>query len=390
MYAAMAEDLVRAGHEVTVITGMPYFGRETIWDEYRGRFLVREAMSGYRVIRVYTSVPRRSSMVARLFSWQLFDCLAFLVGLALERHDVLFIPSPFLGAWLCLHLLSRLKRMRVIYSVEDIYPDVAIRQKKINKRWQAQVVEWLERGCYQHPWRVRVLSEGMRQVLISKRVPANKIVTMPFFADTDFVRPLPRNNSFRDRYGLDDKFIVLYAGNMGHSHGLESVLKAAQLLQHESEILFVFVGEGGAKPALEETARQLGLANLRFIPFQARKDVPWVLSSADVSLVTLKSGVENECVPSKVYWILASGRPLIASVNRGSEIARLTEAAGCGICIEPDRPESLSGAILELKRDPERRNEMAQRGREFVVEHYSRQSVATQFNSLIESACAHT
>ena len=390
MYAAMAEDLARAGHQVTVITGMPYFGRERIWEEYRGRFLVREAMSGYRVIRVYTSVPRRTSVFARLISWELFDFLAFAVGLAIERHDVLFIPSPFLGAWLCVHLLSRLKRMRVIYSVEDIYPDVAVRQKRINSGWQARVVEWFESGCYRRPWRIRVLSEGMRQVLISKRVPANKIVTLPFFADTDFVRPLPRNNSFRERYGLDDKFIVLYAGNLGLSHGLESVLKAAQLLQQNPEILFVLVGEGGAKPALEENARQLGLRNLRFLPFQPREEVPSVLSSADLSLVTLKSGVENECVPSKVYWILASGRPLVASVGKDSEIARLTEEARCGICVDPDHPESLAAAILQLKNDPQRRHEMGQQGREFVVEHYSRQSVAIQFNNLIESACAPT
>ncbi|MBV9295620.1 MAG: glycosyltransferase, partial [Acidobacteriaceae bacterium] len=127
-----------------------------------------------------------------------------------------------------------------------------------------------------------------------------------------------------------------------------------------------------------------------FLPFQPREEVPSVLSSADLSLVTLKSGVENECVPSKVYWILASGRPLVASVGKDSEIARLTEEARCGICVDPDHPESLAAAILQLKNDPQRRHEMGQQGREFVVEHYSRQSVAIQFNNLIESACAPT
>lgn len=372
------------GCEVTVITGMPYYGREELWDGYKGKFLVEEKSSGYKVIRVYSFVARRTNAPGRLFSWGIYNILSSLVALGLKPPDVLFAMNPFTMAGLPLHVLSRFKGTRVIYSVEDVYPDALIRAGLLKKGWSTALVDALERSCYRRASSIRVLSEGMRQALVSRGVPPGKIAVLPNFADTDFVRPLPRANGFRRKYTLEEKFVVLYAGNIGLIHGAENIVKAACLLKDESDILFALVGEGMQKSVLQEMAKDLALSNVRFIPLQPVEDLPKVLASADVSLVTLKREFASESVPSKVYWILASGRPLIAAVGRDTEIASLVDQAACGLRVDPESPEALAGAVLQLRKDATQRAIMGQQGRGFVVRHYSRQAVSEQLNTLIQ------
>lgn len=372
------------GHEVTVITGMPYYGREQVWEEYKGKFLIEEKSSGYKVIRVYSFVARRTNAPGRLFSWGIYNILSSLVALGLRPPDVLFAMNPFTMAGLPLHVLSRFKGTRVIYSVEDVYPDALIRAGLLKKGWGITLVDALERSCFRRACTIRVLSEGMRQALVSRGVPPGKIAVLPNFADTEFVRPLPSANGFRKKCGLEDKFVVLYAGNLGLIHGAETIVKAAGVLKDHADIVFALVGEGMQKRVLQEMAKELALPNVRFIPLQPMEELPKVLASADVSLVTLKSEFACESIPSKVYWILASGRPLIAAVGRNTEIASLVDQAACGLRVDPESPEALAGAVLQLRKDATQRAIMGQQGRGFVVRHYSRQAVSGQLNTLIQ------
>lgn len=371
------------GHEVTVLTGMPYYGREKLWDEYKGKFIIEEKSAGYRVIRVYSLVARRTNVVGRLLSWGIYNVLSTLVALKLERHDVIFALNPFTMAGLPLHVLSRLKRTPVIYSVEDIYPDALVRAGMLKGRWATALVDAIERSCYRRAWRIRVLSDGMRTALESRGVEPTKVAVLPNFADTDFVRPLTRTNGFRKKYRLDGKFVVLYAGNMGAIHGAEIALRAASLLTDEQDIIFAMVGEGIRKPALQQMAQDLHLHNTRFIPMQPHEDLPNVLASADISLLTLRPEFSSESIPSKVYWILASGRPLLAAVSENTEVAELIREAQCGLRVDPDSPKALAEAILQLRRDAALQQAMGQRGRDFVVARYSRHAVSKQLDSLI-------
>jgi len=319
----------------------------------------------------------------------LYNLLAAGVGIGLERHNVLFVMNPFTMAGLPMHLLQWLKGARVIYSVEDVYPDALVRAGILKRKLGTGLVDALERSCYRRASCIRVISEGMRESLISRGIPAAKVVTLPYFADTDFIRPLARATALRDRYGLGDKFAVLYAGNMGLIHGVDVVVRAAGLLRNDPEILFVLVGEGMEKPRLEQLARQLYLSNVRFLPMQPIEELPDVLATADVSLVTLKKEFAHESVPSKVYSILASGRPMIACASIGTEIARLVDQSQAGICVDPAAPEDLAKAILKLRSDPARRDAMGNRGRDFVVEHFSREAVSRQLDALIRSVASN-
>jgi colanic acid biosynthesis glycosyl transferase WcaI len=216
-------------------------------------------------------------------------------------------------------------------------------------------------------------------------VEESKILLVWDWLDSDFIRPQPRANELSTSWRLEGCFVVLYAGNMSFSQGLESVLAAAALLRNEGAIQFVFVGGGAAKNALQEQAARQGLTNVRFFPFQPRQLLPLVLAAADVSLICLKHGVSSDSVPSKFYSILASARPVVAAVDRNSDTWRMVQKAGCGVCVEPEDPEALAAAVLELYGDEGRRATMAASGREYAVTHHGRAAAAEKFHEALSS-----
>ncbi len=218
---------------------------------------------------------------------------------------------------------------------------------------------------------------------MAKGVPPGKIEVIPNFADTGLIRPLPRRNAFSAAHGLDDRFVVLFAGNIGLSQGLEHVLEAARRLAGHPEILFLIVGAGAAKPGLVDLAARLGLPNVRFLPFQPYQDIPEMYAASDAGLVPLKRGFTGESVPSKVLSILAAARPLIASVDEGSETWRLAREAGCGLCVPPEDPAALTGAVLDLAGDRKRGLRMGAAGRDVVERRYSRPAAATKYEELL-------
>jgi colanic acid biosynthesis glycosyl transferase WcaI len=176
---------------------------------------------------------------------------------------------------------------------------------------------------------------------------------------------------------------------MGLSQGLENLLQAAQSLVHDENIAFILVGEGANKPALEAEAKERGLSNVKFFSFLPREEVPMIYALADICLVSLKRDIVVESVPSKTYTILASGRPIVATVDPNTETGRLIDQAQCGLCVEPENPEALTEAILQLYRDTALCREMGKRGRDFAVANFSRLVAANQYYQLIARYTNH-
>jgi len=272
--------------------------------------------------------------------------------------------------------------MSFVYNVQDIYPDIAIRLGILRNKRLIDVFRFLEHFVYSKATALSVISDGFKANLLSKGVPDKKVHVIPNFADTDFIRPLPRHNRFSKAQGLDDHFVVLFAGNLGLSQGLELVLEAAGLLKDFPEICFLMVGNGAAKMALLDLVQRMNLKNVNFLPFLPYQDIPEMYASSDVCLVPLKRGITKESVPSKVYSILAAGRPIIASVDEGSDTWRLIREAGCGICIPPEDPHALAGAVIRSYRKREDGICMGEKGRTYVEAHFSRQQVAKKYEQL--------
>ena len=384
LYEMLCEELVRLECEVSVITAVPHYPTGTVAEEFRGRVVQRERRRGVDVTRVWVPSVDRARLVRRLWGFFCFQFLAATVGLR-RHYDVLLASNPALEVLLPVVALGVFRRKRMIYSVHEIYPDIGIKLGVFRNPGVIKLLGWMERFCMRRATYVRVLSEGYKRVLQSRGTPESKLAVIWDWIDTDFVRPLPRRNSFSAQWGLDDRFVVMYAGNLGLTQGLEDIVEAARLLEEEPTVRIVLVGDGAAKTTLQQSVERAGLRNVQFIPFQERELLPWVLASADVSLVTLKRGMGVDSVPSKCYSIMASGRPIVASVDQGSDTRNLIQEAGCGLCIEPENPRALSDAILALFRDHSRRTRLAANGRQFAVSRHSKTAAAREFYSLLRS-----
>jgi len=383
----LAEELASLGHDVQIITSMPHYSSNSIWEGYRGKLWMNDSHGGIPVYRVWSYVPvNKDKLLPRFFSYLSFTILSTIKGLTIRKPDVIVTPSPSppLTNGASAYMLGKLRGIPFITNIQDIYPDVAIRMGVMKGRAIIGAYKRLERFVYAHSRAITVISEGFQQNLIAKGVPPDKISVIPNFIDDNFVVPHPRDNAFSMENGWNDKFVALFAGNVGMSQGLDTVLDAANLLRDIPDLLFAIVGNGASKPALMERAKELGLTNVQFLPYQAYERVPELYSAADMGLIPLRRGFTNDSVPSKLFTIMGVARPLIASVDPNSETAQTIHNAGCGICVEPEDAQALADGIRTLYNDRARARSMGKDGRKYVEKNYTRTIVAERYQTVFE------
>jgi colanic acid biosynthesis glycosyl transferase WcaI len=269
-------------------------------------------------------------------------------------------------------LLARLKRCPLVYGVNDVYPEMAIALGVLREGPLARVGRFLETRAWRGATRLVLIGERLRETAITRGIDGRKLVVIPNWADARRIEPL-ENSHLRREWGFDDgDFLVEYAGNFGRSQDLQTVLEAARIVDREGasarpgqpspRVRFVFVGSGSASQIDKWTE---AVPSLKVLPFQPEERLSEVLSAADLSLVPLRRGLARYCVPSKVYSILASGRPVGAVLDDDSDVARIIEEIDCGFRVDPDDAESLAREILRLAQDPDLARRQGRNGREF-------------------------
>ena len=309
-----------------------------------------------------------------------------MVGVWIRRQEVVLCINPPITVGFSGWIVKLFHRAPLIYNVQDVWPDCLIAIDQLRSRLLIQIFKWLERFIYARSKKVVVLSEGMKANLLGKGVPAEKIEIIQNWANIEHIVPVEKENDFTREYRLEGFFIVLFAGNLGYIAVLGQIIEAAERLKDSPGILFLIVGEGNAKPGLVEQVSKRKLTNVRFLPTQPKETLSQVLGSADIALVTLKKGLGQLNVPSKTYSIMAGARPVLAAVPKDSEIHRLILDADCGCCVPPEDPQALAEAILDLKNQPEQLKHYGRNGRQYVVEHYSRQSQIGKYYDLLHKA----
>ncbi len=385
LMAELAEELAEQGHDVRVVTSMPHYSTNSIWKEYRGKFWTREWQGKILVQRVWSHVPvNKDKLLPRFFSYLSFTLLSAIAGLLMRRPDIIVTPSPSppLTNGVSAYLLGKLRGIPFVTNIQDIYPDVAIRMGVMKNPSAIAGYKRLERFVYAHSCAITVISEGFRRNLTAKGVPADKISVIPNFIDTNFITPYPRRNAFSREQGWDDRFVALFAGNVGMSQGLDTVLNAADRLRDIPDLLFAISGNGASKPALIAQVERMGLTNVQFLPYQPYDRVPELYSAADLGLIPLRRGFTNDSVPSKLFTIMGVARPMIAGVDAHSETADVIAEARCGLCVEPEDPDALADAIRTLYADRPRAAEMGRCGRLHVEAHFTRTSVAHAYEAV--------
>ena len=387
LYSMLCEELARKGHQVTVVTAVPHYPSGRVDPGYRGGWIQRSRENGVKVIRIRVPSIDRSNLRKRLLQFVIYQIGATWASVA-EEYDVLLVGNPAIETCLPLAVLHALHHKPIIFSVHDVYPDVGISLGIFTNKFVIRLIAALERFCLNRSSYVRILSKSFITGLRALGVSDNKMKLVYDWVDTELIKPLPRDNPFSLENNLSGFFVVLYAGNIGFSQGLEHVLTVAESMAQLRDIQFLFVGDGAGRSNLESEALKRGLQNVRFLPFQPRSRLPEVLATGDVLLVTLKKGLAFGSLPSKTFSIFASGRPIIASVDEGSELQELIQRAGAGICVPPENPEELASAILQLRNEPTLRRRLGDKGRRFAARYHSPKAAAEQIEKIMIEAIA--
>jgi colanic acid biosynthesis glycosyl transferase WcaI len=389
LFTMLAEGLVKQGHDVIVLATVPHYPSGRVSSSYRGKWIHRSVENGVKISRVWLPSVKRSNFAFRLLQFFCYQIGAVWAEFN-QKYDVVIAANPALWIWLPFVYYVSFSHKPALFSVHDVYPDVGVTLGIFRNKFIIALVAWLERYCLERSRFVRILSESFRPGLRNLGVPDSKMVLVYDWVDTDLIHPLPRDNNFAQEYDLKDRFVILYAGNIGLSQGLENVLAAAEQLTGQPDIHFLFVGDGPGRDQLISQAHSHKLTNVQFVPFQSRSRLPEVLGSADVSLVILRKGIGMGSLPSKTFSIMASGRPIIVSVDEQSETCDLIQKAQAGLCIEPENPTELVKAILMLKNDQNLRERLGQKGRSWAERMHSPQSATIQFDELMNKTITLT
>ena len=393
----LATDLVSKGHAVTFVTCAPSYPKGQVFPGYHNRLYQVDTLDGVRVARTWSYISPAKSFWHRLLNYGTWSATAFWGGLRAGKPDVIFSYSPPLPLGVSAWLLSRLWNVPWILRVEDLYPDAAVAAGVLHNPAAIRFFGWLEQFLYRRAGQISLISEGFRRNLLAKGVSPDKLSVTPVWADPDIVRPLPKNNGFRNEHGLGGAFVVMYAGALGHTSALEDVLEVAALMQDTPElssklepslssVRFVIIGEGVKKDALVQNARQRKLDSGLFLPFQPREQFAEMLAAADANLVTLNAQSSSFSLPSKTFNIMASARPILAVTPRDSEIAALVADGQCGANVPPGHPQQIAEIIRAWQSDDRQPEQLGRNGRAMLESQFSRSRCVESFAQLMTQA----
>ena len=375
----LAQDLVRAGHRVLVITSAPHYGRRDVPRAYRQGWLSKRAENGVEVWRTWAFAPAEGSALGRALDYLLYLLLSTVAGWRSGRHDVILCVAPPITASVSAWLIGRPRRTPILFNAQDIWPDGLIAMGRLKNRWLIRMLRVLERFAYRTAAKVLVVSDGMRDNIVGKGISETKVAVISNWVDAETIQPQPPEDSLKKDLGLSDRFVVLLAGNMGYAACLETVIQTAAMMRGNERAVFLLVGEGSAKEAARRQCDELGLRNVIFTTTQPVSEVSRVFASADVSLVTLRASMGRVSVPSKTYAIMASGRPVVAAVPEDSEVRQIVANAGCGVCVSPEAPTVLAATLSDLVTKGEQLGVWGANGRRYVLDHFGRTTCTSAY-----------
>ena len=376
----IVHELAALGHEIHVVTALPWYRNHAIESDWTGRLVRREQTEWGSVTRVHPFPGSdKTNLLRRALGFGGFSALAVVCGIRGGRVDGVLSMSPPLTNGLIGWLMKVVRRGPLVFNIQDVFPDAAIETGAITNARIIAVARWLERISYQRADAVTVLSDDLRDNVVAKIAPslASRVRVIPNFVLTDEIRPLDRLTAYRAELGIGSETVVMYAGNVGFSQSLDLVVHAAREFP---DVTFVINGDGAAKASLAEQVASLN--NVRMGGYQPMHRLAEVLATGDIHLVPLRRGLGRVSVPSKTYSILAAGRPVLAAIDPGTEVPRILAASGAGVCVPPDDAPSFVAALGELLADPAQCSAMGASGREWVQSAASPAAVAAAYEQL--------
>lgn len=374
-YAALIAKRLAEQHRVTVLAGRPSYDPANRHPRY---IFSRECEGNLTIERVGSTAFSRHGMFGRVSNYLSYLLLAAPRALCLQPDIVLVMTDPpvegIFGA-----AVARFLGRPFVYNLRDLYPDIALAANIVRRRFWTDAWEQSHRRALRQAARVIVLGEDMREQMIEKGVDPGRIEVVRDAVSFPEVLPQPDEKIVREIRG-PFRFVVIHAGNLGFSGAWLTLVRAAQILAPEG-IGLVFIGEGSRKQQVQQFARNC--PNIRFLPFWPASAVPSVMSAGDLHVVTIRRGLEGLVVPSKMYNLLAHGRPMLVVATERAEASRLARQHGFGIVADPDDATDVAGSIRTILNAPERLDEMGRCARR-LAKTYDRNSELQKFVDVVE------
>lgn len=343
-----ARFFVRQGHEVCVLTAIPNYPDGVVPEKYRGRLFYSEEMDGVKVFRSWVLPASNRYPGRRMIGFITFFITSLLNAFRIkEPFDVVLASTPPVNTPVIGWLISKLKRAKLVLEIRDLQPESSEDFGNLNRSLFTRSLKKLMHSMYRRAEKIVAATDGIADYIRKLGIPAHKVATIKSGFSEEFISA--DNNGIRRKFGWENKFLILYSGTLGWAHSLETVIEAARRLNDQSEILFVFVGDGEKRDALEGMVRDYGLKNVRFTGSQPLETIPHFLKTSDVLIESLKEvPITRGTFPAKLFEYMASGRPILFGSTDGEAVRELNRAGGALSFIQDD-VDKLCNLILALK-----------------------------------------
>jgi glycosyltransferase involved in cell wall biosynthesis len=360
--------------DVTVITGMlPLPGVKA------GTTIV----DGVKVVRVSSTSYERARLMLRGANYVTYLLQSLRVGLKQPRPDVILcMTDPPMLADVGL-ILARRFRTPIVVASQDVFPEVAIELGRLENPLLIGLLRRLVEFYLARADRVIAIGENMSARLEEKGAPRERLRVISNWVEASVITPQPKDNEWAREHDLADRFVVMHSGNVGHAQNLDALVRASTFLRDLDDLAIPIIGAGARHAELVALAERLGADAVRFLPYQPREGLSSSLSTADVHVVGLARGLAGFVVPSRLYGIMAAGRPVIVAADADSETAVLVENVRCGVVVPPGRPDLLAAMIRRVRDGEFDLQAMGQRAREYVVAEADRPVAVRRYRDVL-------
>ena len=384
----LAEGLVQQGHNVRVVTAFPWYPDNKIPRRYSRRLYLKEEINGVIVQRCYVRANPNRTLLNRILFELSFVIFSFFQAFVDERPEVILYVIPGLPVTVPATILGKIWDVPVLLNLQDILPDAAVAVGLMRNLRMIKISDQLADFAYRKAQEILVIHDGFRENLVNRGVNPNKIVEIPNWVDVQRMHPVPwdKPNSFRDKYQLQDKFVVLYSGNIAKTQPLEYLIHAASFLKHLPDIAIVIVGPTSSFERLKRTKERYEVNNVMILPFQSDERYKEMLAASHICMVVQGSNVVDFNMPSKIPKIMASGRAIIASVSENGTAARVIRRSRGGIVVPPEDSRAIADAIEQLYSDPDLLEQLGRNGRDFAEEHFSFEGIIREYEKRLKLA----
>jgi colanic acid biosynthesis glycosyl transferase WcaI len=389
LYNDIALGFKDAGYEVVVLTTTPHYNlietalqKQLLNRKLFGLFYESD-FDGIRVIHV--PLKKYKSTIIRIFSFIYWHFLSFIIGLSIKKVHFILSPSPPLSIGLISMLLAKKNRAKFIYNVQEIYPDLLIKNGALKSKIIINSLKWLEKYVYNHASAVITIDQKFYDQIVDRFNEKDKLKIVPNFVDTELYKPISKEVELPNPFKKDPyKVRLLYAGNIGFYQDWEPVLFAAKKLR-DTNIEFWIIGEGVKKEYLIKEVEKYNLTNIKVLPYQDRELMPLINSFADIHYISISKEMEQEGFPSKVYTIMASSKPMIVITGENTPLYNFLKPLKCSILILNNRNEEFVHSITELANNESKKQELGQNGYDIIQQYYTKEKVVAQYLNLFEN-----